>query len=46
MLAVGLGAVVFAEKAGKNGKRFVSFSTEQVEEVNAAKFKELVPVAP
>jgi len=43
---VGANAVVFYEKTGKNGKRWVAYSTAQVEEVDAAKFKELVPEAP
>jgi hypothetical protein len=38
-------AVFVYEKKGKNGKRFVGFSNGGVEEVDATKFKELVPGA-
>jgi hypothetical protein len=38
-------AVVFYEKAGKNGKRYVAYPMGKVEEVDEAKFKELVPEA-
>lgn len=35
--------VFIYEKKGKNGKRFVGFATGAVEEVDEARFKELVP---
>lgn len=43
---MGTGNVVFYEKTGKNGMRYVAYATTQVQEVDAAKFKELVPEAP
>jgi len=38
--------VVFYEKTGKNGKRYVAYVTAKVEEVDEAKFKQLVPETP
>ena len=38
-------AVVFYEKTGKDGKRYVAYPMGKVEEVDEAKFKELVPEA-
>jgi len=43
---VGANVVVFYEKTGKNGKRWVAYSTTQIEEVDEKRFKELVPEAP
>jgi hypothetical protein len=40
---VGTKTVVFHEKTGKNGKRMVAYPTGEVQEVDEAKFKELVP---
>jgi len=44
--AIGPGTVVFHEKTGRDGKRYVSYSTTQVQELDEQKFKELVPEAP
>ena len=39
------GTVVAYEKEGKNGKRYVAYSNTQVEEVDEARLKQLVPDA-
>jgi len=43
---VGANTVVFYEKTGKNGKRWVAYSTAQIELVDDKRLKELVPEAP
>jgi hypothetical protein len=37
--------VVFYEKTGKDGKRWVAYATQNVELIDEARFKELVPEA-
>jgi hypothetical protein len=36
-------SVILYEKTGKNGKRLVAYSTSDIEEVDEAKFNQLVP---
>jgi len=45
MPGMGPEAVLFYEKTGKDGKRFVAYPSGKTEQVDAAKFKELVPEA-